>query len=113
MSEAEGKELLWLRHNADESIRHRAYLTKELIWRLATYRDLQMVAKRLGLDYSYVVQVMSGKRRPAIHIVMSLYAFVGLDTAQAARLYASEVHCTDIDERKSTTGNDETHYISK
>lgn len=113
VSEAEGKELLWLRHDANEGICHRVYLTKELIWRLAAHSDLQMVANHLGLDYSYVVQVMSGKRRPAIHIVMSLYAYVGLDTAQAARLYASEVHRTVIDERKSTTRNDETHCISK
>jgi transcriptional regulator with XRE-family HTH domain len=45
----------------------------------------------VGLDPSYVARIVSGRQRPAVEVLMALYAHLGLETSQAARLYAADV----------------------
>lgn len=91
LTESEGKQLLWLRCLADGSFKQRAYLTREFIWQVAAYTH-QHIANDIGLDDSYLARILAGRHRPTIEVLMLLYAYVGLDTSQAARLYAQDVH---------------------
>ena len=94
VTEAEGRDLLWLRCIADEGFRQRAYLTREFMWQVAAREHTQAIACDVGLDYSYVARILTGRQRPTAEVLMLLYAYIGLETSQASRLYAADVQRT-------------------
>jgi DNA-binding phage protein len=91
VTEEEGKALLWLRHKIERGNDLRAYLTRDVLWQFASRGDMRTIAVKIGLDYSYLLQIMNGKRRPTVQVVMSLYQYLGLDPKMAARLYTNEI----------------------
>lgn len=91
VTEEEGKALLWLRHKIERGNGLRAYLTRDLLWQFASRGDMRTIAVQIGLDYSYLLQIINGRRRPTVQVVMSLYQYLGLDPKLAARLYTNEI----------------------
>ncbi len=93
-TDTEGRDLLWLRCGADADFKPRAYLTREFLWRVAAHTHTQSIASDIGMDVSYVNRILSGRQRPTAEVLMALYTYVSLDSAQAAHLYATDVQRT-------------------